>query len=109
MNDGASWVYFTDQAGARQAKAEITALCGCLCQAGHVEDDTIAEPAIGHRDDEERRWVLVIPDHHHDDIDDGTLAPCYQIAEKHGGEFDTHESGWMPIPPDVRQMLPFPN
>jgi hypothetical protein len=107
MTDGTSWWYFTDQASAMEAAAEITKLCGCLCQAGHVTDDTIAAPEIGHRDDAERRWVLVVPDHH-DDADDD-FAPCWLAAERRGGEYDTHESGWLPIPPDLRQMLPFPN
>jgi hypothetical protein len=113
MNDGTSWWYFTTQASATQAAAEITALCGCLCQAGHVEDDTIAAPAIGQLDDPERRWVLVVPDHHvedeHPDADPPATSSCWQIAETHGGVFDTHESGWMPIPDELRPHLPWPN
>jgi hypothetical protein len=98
---GATWYYFTDQAHATAAAAEITA-GGCLCQAGSVYDDTTAAPSIGHRDDEERRWVLVVADH-----DDGEDCPggCYLIAEHHGGEFDTHESGPYLIPPDTQAAL----
>jgi len=108
MTDGTSWWYFKDRDSAQAAADEISSLGDYLCQFGHIEDDTMAAPVIGLAIYDEpgnvRPWVLALAD-----TEDAGAPDFDSIAKRHGGLYDGHESGWIPIPPELRQTLPFPN